>query len=233
MEATNTKAFSLAREDNGFDKLSWSVIEKVFRTHFGKGGYEITVCTVAQHAKVGITLITTALVYFGNGREKVIPINLLEKLVPKNENDFQASHKYRARWNGKKDKDGYLFNVYIYSCLVSTKRKVEAEKFEAQQRQNNKILKRHDALMENRTRLDSVSSVLSEGEERDVLENNHCNKSKETSDIVERQDNSSSEENHESPVLEQEQENNSDQENLGEYSRQLSNHPYPILILEK
>ena len=45
LELTKTKSFSLSREGNGFDKLPWTIIERIFRTHFGKGGYEITVCT--------------------------------------------------------------------------------------------------------------------------------------------------------------------------------------------
>ena len=43
LETMKIKTFSLSREGNGFDKLPCSVIERIFRTHFGKGGYEITV----------------------------------------------------------------------------------------------------------------------------------------------------------------------------------------------
>lgn len=37
-------SFSMTREGYGFDKLPWSVMEGFFRTHFGKGEFEITVC---------------------------------------------------------------------------------------------------------------------------------------------------------------------------------------------
>ena len=45
MEGMKVKTLSLSREGNGFDKMPWTIIENIFRTHFGKGGYEITVCT--------------------------------------------------------------------------------------------------------------------------------------------------------------------------------------------
>jgi hypothetical protein len=45
LELTKTKTFSLSQQGNGFDKLPWSIIERIFRTHFGHRGYEITVCT--------------------------------------------------------------------------------------------------------------------------------------------------------------------------------------------
>ena len=63
--------------------------------------------------KMSSRAITTALVYFGSEREKVIPITSLENFVPRNEKDFKAGHKYKAWWNGTKDKDDYLFNSYI------------------------------------------------------------------------------------------------------------------------
>ena len=63
--------------------------------------------------KMSSRAITTALVYFGSEREKVILISSLGNFVPRNENDFKAGHKYEAWCNGTKDKDDYLFNVYI------------------------------------------------------------------------------------------------------------------------
>ena len=45
MEAASIKSISISREGNGFDKMSWSIIERIFRTHFGKGDFKITVCT--------------------------------------------------------------------------------------------------------------------------------------------------------------------------------------------
>ena len=45
MEAASIESISISREGNGFDKMSWSIIERIFRTHFGKGNFKITVCS--------------------------------------------------------------------------------------------------------------------------------------------------------------------------------------------
>ena len=45
MEAAIIKSISISREGNGFDKMSWSIIERIFRTHFGKSDFKITVGT--------------------------------------------------------------------------------------------------------------------------------------------------------------------------------------------
>ena len=45
MQAASIKSISISREGNGFDKMSWFIIERIFRTYFGKGDFKITVCT--------------------------------------------------------------------------------------------------------------------------------------------------------------------------------------------
>ena len=45
MEAASIKPITISRKGNGFDKMSWSIIERIFRTYFGKGNFKITVCT--------------------------------------------------------------------------------------------------------------------------------------------------------------------------------------------
>ena len=37
MQAACIKSISISPEGNGFDKMSWSIIERIFRTYFGKG----------------------------------------------------------------------------------------------------------------------------------------------------------------------------------------------------
>ena len=38
-------SFSMARDGNGFDKISWELIKQILRTIFGRGEYQITICT--------------------------------------------------------------------------------------------------------------------------------------------------------------------------------------------
>lgn len=43
-EALDVKTFSVSRNGNGLDKISWILIEKMFRAHFGGEEYQITIC---------------------------------------------------------------------------------------------------------------------------------------------------------------------------------------------
>ena len=44
VETISLKTFSVSRIGNGLDSIPWKVIEQIFRTYFGKGGYTICVC---------------------------------------------------------------------------------------------------------------------------------------------------------------------------------------------
>ena len=50
------------------------------------------------------------------------------------------------------------------------KRKVDIEKIKSRNQQNNHILKKHEEFMENRTRLDSVSTILRSSEDEEAIE---------------------------------------------------------------
>ena len=44
-QSLKDRSFSLARSGNGLDQIPWAVTEQIFRAHFGKSGYTITICT--------------------------------------------------------------------------------------------------------------------------------------------------------------------------------------------
>ena len=44
VEALDVKSFSVSKNGNGLNNVSWVLIEKMFRAYFGKDGYQITVC---------------------------------------------------------------------------------------------------------------------------------------------------------------------------------------------
>ena len=44
-ENLNVKTFSIAKDGNGLTSIPWNQIESVFKNYFGKGDYQITVCT--------------------------------------------------------------------------------------------------------------------------------------------------------------------------------------------
>ena len=109
LESAKQKSFSISREGNGFDKFPWSIIEKIFRTHFGKGGYQITVGT----GEVEIPEVEK--------RSEIIR-ECHDSTVGGPKGEMKTLERIRARfyWKGMRDE----VRNYIKTCDICQKRKL-------------------------------------------------------------------------------------------------------------
>lgn len=109
LESTKNNSFSISREGNGFDKFPWAVIEKMFRTHFGKGGFRITVCT----GEIEIPEVEK--------RADIIR-ECHDSTVGGHKGDTKTLERIRERfyWKGMKDE----VRNYVKTCETCQKRKL-------------------------------------------------------------------------------------------------------------
>ena len=109
MDSMELKTVSLSREGNGFDKMPWSVIESIFKTHFGKGGYVITVCT----GEVTIRAPEIRLEIIRECHDSTVGGH-------KGETKTYARIRERYYWNGMRDE----VRKYVHSCESCQRKKL-------------------------------------------------------------------------------------------------------------
>ena len=110
METPSIKTIiSISREGNGFDKLSWSLIERIFITHFGKGDFEITVCT----GEVQIPAEEERLEFIRESHDSTAGGH-------KGETKTLARVRERFYWKGMRDE----IREYVKNCETCQKRKL-------------------------------------------------------------------------------------------------------------